>query len=181
MDILISSSWPTCLPPCVYNRTPLLTHQLMVPLPRLMVQWFTNYKAKILHVWKYLYVASSVSPRHTTKHLHSGIFVLNCGMFIFRSGGLGNSVLRKNTLLPRPPLRNINMTQFKTKIPEWRCFVVWCGNKAPPNTSWLSPWWPWPLWLWPWIYYSIADLKLAVHWTYIWSQLRGFAPNTCRC
>ena len=27
---------------------------------------------------------------HTTKHLHSGTFVLNCVMFMFRSGGLGN-------------------------------------------------------------------------------------------
>ena len=30
-------------------------------------------------------------------------------------------------LLQRPPLWNINMTQFKTKVPEWRCFVV-CGG-----------------------------------------------------
>ena len=29
---------------------------------------------------------------HTTKHLHSGTFVLNCVMFMFRSGGLGNNV-----------------------------------------------------------------------------------------
>ncbi len=27
---------------------------------------------------------------HTTKHLHSGTFVLNGVMFMFRSGGLGN-------------------------------------------------------------------------------------------
>ncbi len=26
--------------------------------------------------------------------------------------------------MQRPPLRNINMTRFKTKVPEWRCFVV---------------------------------------------------------
>ncbi len=30
--------------------------------------------------------------------------------------------------MPRPPLRNINMTQFKTKVPEWRCFVVCEGQ-----------------------------------------------------
>ncbi len=33
-------------------------------------------------------------------------------------------VSKEKTLLLRPPLRNINMTQFNTKIPEWKCFVV---------------------------------------------------------
>ncbi len=33
-------------------------------------------------------------------------------------------MVRKKQPLPRPPLLNINMTQFKTKVPEWRCFVV---------------------------------------------------------
>ncbi len=31
-------------------------------------------------------------PSHTTKYLHSPTFVLNCVMFMFRGGGLGNSV-----------------------------------------------------------------------------------------
>ena len=62
---------------------------------------------------------------HTTKHLHSGTFVLNCVMFMFW----------KKTLLPWPPLRNITMKQFKTKVPVWRAFVVWYGLGADLNTS----------------------------------------------
>ncbi len=38
-------------------------------------------------------------------------------------------------------LRNINMTQFKTKVPEWRCFVVWQGpRKSVWGLKMLSKW-----------------------------------------
>ena len=36
----------TCLPPRVHNDTPFLSHHLMIPMPRLGVNWFTNYKKK---------------------------------------------------------------------------------------------------------------------------------------
>ena len=36
----------TCLPPRVHNDTPLLSHHLMIPMPCLGVNWFTNYKKK---------------------------------------------------------------------------------------------------------------------------------------
>ncbi len=65
-----------------------------------------------------LFPPACADHQHTTKHLHSGTLVLNYVMFIFRS------------VLPRPPLRNINITQFKIKVPEWRCFIV---------CQWLTP------------------------------------------
>ncbi len=37
-------------------------------------------------------------PYHTTKHLHFGTFVLNYVIFMFQSGGLGNSVFSLVTL-----------------------------------------------------------------------------------
>ncbi len=37
-------------------------------------------------------------------------------------------VTKEKKLLLRPPLQNINITQFKTKVPEWRYFVVCNGN-----------------------------------------------------
>ncbi len=40
--------------------------------------------------------------------------------------------LKEKTLLPGPPLRN--MTQFKTKVPEWRCFVMYTGALRIPAT-----------------------------------------------
>ena len=36
----------TCLPPRVHNDTPFLSHHLMIPMPCLGVNWFTNYKKK---------------------------------------------------------------------------------------------------------------------------------------
>lgn len=36
----------TSLPPRVHNNTPLLSHHLMIPMPCLGVNWFTNYKMK---------------------------------------------------------------------------------------------------------------------------------------
>ena len=37
-------------------------------------------------------LSSALSPKHTTKHLHSVTFVLHCVMFMVRKGCLGNSV-----------------------------------------------------------------------------------------
>ena len=36
----------TSLPPRVHNDTPLLSHHLIIPMPCLGVNWFTNYKMK---------------------------------------------------------------------------------------------------------------------------------------
>ncbi len=49
---------------------------------------------------------------------------------------------KKKQQLPRPPLRNINMTWFKTNVPEWRCFVVWtwyteCSSKHVTFLSYI--------------------------------------------
>ena len=46
----------------------------------------------IVHVHEVLINEKNISLFHTAKHLHSGTFVLNCVMFMFWGGGLGNSV-----------------------------------------------------------------------------------------
>ncbi len=56
-------------------------------------------------------IGHRIFPReaiHTTKHLHSGTFVLHCVMFMFRSGGLGKSCFFPCKII-------INMTFLKKK------------------------------------------------------------------
>ncbi len=58
-------------------------------------------------------------------------------------------------LLPRPPLRNINMTQFKTKVLEWRCFVV-CKSVCWHLHTWLNN-----------LFWIIMSLEWLVKWN-VW-------------
>ena len=46
-------------------------------------------------------ICLSIFVIHTTKHLHSGTFVLNRVMFMFRCGGLGNIVKESSQSTPR--------------------------------------------------------------------------------
>ncbi len=67
-------------------------------------------------------------PRFRSEECPWNVFFLKKVMFILNLQNFMPSCLcrrGKKKPLPRPPLRNINMTQFKTKVPEWRCFVVW--------------------------------------------------------
>ena len=42
-------------------------------------------------------LANCIQLKRHIKTLHSGTIVLNCVMFMFRSGGLGNSVIEYST------------------------------------------------------------------------------------
>ncbi len=101
--------------------------------------WHHSYEVNLISMKHWVYpsptdpewtIVGEARVLHTTKHLHSGTFVFNCVMFMFRSKGLGNSVsflsrvLRKKNTGAEASTPNINMTQSKTKVLERRCFVV---------------------------------------------------------
>ncbi len=88
-----------------------------------------NWQAQISRdVWRNGLV-KHMTCNHTTKHLHSGTFVLNCVMFIFRSGGLGNScffpkykhdVFKKKTFRVYSSLRN----EVRSCQPVLQCVIA---------------------------------------------------------
>ena len=65
--------------------------------------------------------------------LHSFLFCLRARVQFWKILDQKQTIYFKRsylkTLLPRPPLRNINVTQFKTKVSEWSCFAVCHGRK----------------------------------------------------